>query len=591
MAKIALLSNVNTDPIARLIEQEAEVFKPQGYGGELGMLLNPSSPLYAFQPSIVFLIEDLEEILAGGDAHAEVAVVGGGANPSAERKRLLQLKAAVNDWFTQFERALRADIVYYLSDAFMHTPLAAVSADPFIVSRTETIWNKRLVQCMASHKNVRVFPYRRVLERIGSEGALSRTMWYLGKIPHSMKAQQALAAEILHRVQVETRIPKKVLVLDLDNTLWGGLAGERDHTEILLSDDHKGLAYKNLQRVILQLKDQGVLLCIVSKNNEADALDVIRNHPHMVLGEKDFAAMKINWTAKHENIKALAAELSLGLDSFVFFDDSAQERTLVKEMLPDVTVPAFPEKPDALPDVMTKIYRAYFEKSVITEEDKNKTEQYAAEHARSDLQAQSSDFDGYLKNLDIRLIPQKPEKHVDRITQLFGKTNQFNLTTRRLTRAQIELLLEDEFSHIFCYTVKDRFGDMGLVAIAVLQMPGGITYPDSWKAAAIDRAAIGDVVKKSELPVITDLIMSCRVMGRRVEYAVVEDVERFVRDRGFDTLRAVYLPTAKNKPVATLYQDLGYTLETPFSGGGIFKFALDGNTTRNYVLKMEKQPF
>ena len=607
MARIALLSNVNTDPIVRLLQKDAShaVFSPQGYGGELGLLLNTASALHAFRPDIVFLVEDLEELLHSAGPMADPAVIKGASAPSAEHARLMKLKAAVNDWFTRFESSLKQETVYYLSDGFMHTPLDAVSADPFIVSRTETVWNKRLVQCIATHKNVRVFPYRRLIVRIGAENAFSRSMWYLGKIPHSIKAQMSIADEVLHAADVETRTAKKVLALDLDNTLWGGLAGERDHTEIALSDEHTGLAYKNCQRILRQMKEQGVLLVIVSKNNEADALDVIRNHPHMILRENDFAAMRINWQPKHENLISLAEELNLGLDSFVFFDDSAQERALVSDTLPEVTVPEFPEKISDLPDAMKRIYRACFEKSVLTEEDRDKTAQYAQEHARKDLQSRSTDFDSYLRNLKIRMTRLHPANHVDRITQLFGKTNQFNLTTRRLNRQQIELLLTDEWTRIFCYNITDCFGDLGLVAIAVLKMPGGVHFPDSWKSAAVDRMATDVAVKDSDLPVITDLIMSCRVMGRLVERAVIEDVEYFAYRAGYDALRAVYLPTAKNAPVKTLYPDLGYTLETRFSGAsaapvanrpgavpesaaGIYRIDLKDKPKREYVLTFDR---
>lgn len=314
----------------------------------------------------------------------------------------------------------------------------------------------------------------------------------MGKVLLGMETQSLLAEKIVRQAELEERTPKKVLVLDLDNTLWGGLAGETDHTQVLLSEDHSGLAYKNLQRVIKLMQEQGVLLAIASKNNEEDAMEILEHHPHMLLGPEDFAARRINWDPKPDNIRKMAEELNLGTDSFVFFDDSKAEREMVRQMLPEVTVPDFPARPEELAPCMAKIYEEYFARAVITKEDREKTAQYRANAGRNAMAEQAVSFEDYVKKLEICLIPVDPKEHLDRLTQLLNKTNQFNLTTRRYTREQMQQIVEDAGKRVFLYQVTDAFGDNGIVAAAIVDTAG-------------------------ELPEITDLVMSCRVMGRNIE--------------------------------------------------------------------------
>ncbi len=543
-ARIALLSNVNMNFVIRLLEKQTSIYRPEGYGNELGFLMDPDSAYHAFAPEITFLILDVLEL-----TEHEL-------EPEAAAGRM-------DEWFALFRKAVRETEIYYLSDAWLWgTELEA--AEPSRKAALERLWNCRLEELCRSLCNVRIFPYRAVVEELGEENAFSLKTWYLGKIPHSSQAQKRLAERILSRVRVERRTAKKVLLLDLDNTLWGGLAGENDHTPILLSEDHAGLAYKNLQRVLLQLRKSGVLLGIVSKNNEADALELIEKHPHMALREADFAARRINWRPKHENIREIAEELNLGLDSFVFWDDSPSERQLVKELLPQVTVPDFPDRPEELAPAAAAIYREYFEKPVITAEDRDKTAQYAALAGRKKLEEAAGSFEDYLEQLELEAVQADPWKNKERLLQLLNKTNQFNLLTRRYTHSRLGELLEDKARRIYLYQVLDRFGDNGIVAAAVVDCEG-------------------------EVPVLEDFVMSCRVMGKHIEHAIVEDIEADMRAAGYQTLRARYLPTSKNMPVAELYQSLGYQKTASWGGDGAeFEICLAQTPKRMYCVKMRK---
>ena len=515
--RIAVLSNVNMNYMIRLLKKEYEVYDSEGYGNELGTLMNPASSYHSFDPQITFLVMDLMEVLE----HE--------LDPEAGA-------ACIDRWFGMLEGSLDSRRLYYISDAYLWGPELTVIWDPDRKRVLESLWQERLNALCQKHANVFILPYRHMVEELGEENTFSLKMWYLGKILHTNEAQKRLGSLIAGKAALQGRTAKKVLALDLDNTLWGGLAGEAEHTPIALSDDHGGLAYKNLQRVILQMQRQGVLLVIVSKNNEADALEILNKHPHCVLRPQCYAAYRINWSPKHENILALAKELNLGIDSFVFWDDNPTERELVKTMLPEVTVPDFPEKAEELAPAMAEIYHTYFEKASLTKEDLEKTESYAANAQRNRLQEQSADFGTYLKQLQIEIVREDPAANVERLTQLVNKTNQFNLTTVRYDQVKMQEILQNDSKRVFLYRVKDRFGDNGIVAAAIVDLTEG------------------------SLPVMEELVMSCRVMGKNIEYAIVEDIENQLLEAGYTRLAGQYLPTAKNKPVEMLYENLGYEI-------------------------------
>ncbi len=540
--RIALLSNVNMNFVIRMLQKDIEVYEVEGYGNELGILMNPVSSYHTFAPQITFIIEDLMELLE----HDLEPV-------SAKNK--------VEHWFAQLEGALKEECIYYISDAYLWGVELSVLFDKGRKLMLEQLWQERLEILCEMHANVRIFPYRSLIEKLGEEKSFSLKMWYMGRILHGSEAQNSLCQCILSKVRMEREVPKKVLLLDLDNTLWGGLAGETDHNPIVLSQEHGGLAYKNLQRVILQMQKQGVLLGIVSKNNEEDVCHILAKHPHMVLRPECFTIQKVNWKPKHENIQEIATELNLGLDSFVFFDDNATERQLVKEMLPQVVVPDFPEKVEELANAMAAIYQEYFAKPFLTEEDLEKTKQYADNARRSELQKTTGSFADYLKQLAITMERVDGAANVERLTQLVNKTNQFNLTTKRYSQAEMQQVLLEKQKKVYLYNVKDCFGDNGIVAAVIVDLT-------------------------EEAPRIEEFVMSCRVMGKNIEDAIIEDVEKDLQDAGYDRLKGIYLPTAKNKPVAQLYDRLGYRRIAEQKEGEVeYLITFDSTPKREHFVK------
>ena len=542
IGRLAVLSNVNMNMVIRMLQKQAQVYEAEGYGNELGTLLNPQSSYHAYHAEITFLIVDLAELLE----HDLDPV-------TAERN--------IGNWFRTLEGCLPHDGVFYVSDAYLWAVELSVLADTGRKSQLEGIWERELRNLQQKHANVRSFPYRALTEHFGEEKAFSPKMWYMGRCSGDGDAVRRWRSRSSTGPDWNTARRKKVLVLDLDNTLWGGLAGEAEHTPVLLSEDHSGLAYKNLQRVLKIMQSQGVLLTIASKNNEADAMEILEHHPHMVLRPEDFAAQRINWEPKPDNIRKIAEELNLGTDSFVFFDDSEAEREMVRQMLPEVEVPEFPARAEDLAPAMVKIYETYFAAAVITGEDREKTAQYRANAGRKQMEDRAGSFEEYVKKLEICLLPVDPKEHLDRLTQLLNKTNQFNLTTRRYTGEQMRQITENTNKRVFLYQVTDVFGDNGIVAAAIVDTAG-------------------------ELPEITDFVMSCRVMGRNIENAVIDRIEQQMREEGYTVLRGRYVPTAKNKPVETLYERLGYrkTDSTP-EGGTCYEIVLAERPERVYWLK------
>ncbi len=514
--KIAVLSNINFNFIVRMLKSNYEIYDAEGYGNELGLLLDRNSSYHAFAPDITFLIMDLMEILDH--------------DVSLDTER-------IDRWFDMVEGALTGNGIYLIGDAYLWGPELEVVHDKDRKRKLETMWQERLNTLCEKYTNVQIFPYGHLIEKMGEENAFSLKIWYMGKILHTNEAQKRICNAIIAGVELQYHVPKKVLLLDLDNTLWGGFAGETDHTPLILSDDQAGLAYKNLQQVILQMQKQGVLLCTVSKNNKEDAMEIIEKHPHMVLRSDSFAIHKINWEPKHINVMEIAKELNLGMDSFVFWDDNPTEQELIKQMLPEVVVPDFPEKPEQLASAMVKIYKKYFQRATVTAEDLDKTNQYVAQTMRNNMERKAIDFETYLEQLQIEIIPEDPQKNIGRFTQLVNKTNQFNLTTVRYTHVELQHVLENPSKKVYLYRIKDCFGDNGIVVAVIVGMEFGT------------------------LPIIEEFVMSCRVMGKHIEYQIIELIEKDLANNGIHGLCGIYIPTNRNMPVENLYERAGFTLE------------------------------
>jgi FkbH-like protein len=319
-------------------------------------------------------------------------------------------------------------------------------------------------------------------------------------------------------------------VVDLDNTLWGGVVGDDGWEALRLGGhDSVGEAFVEFQKALLQLTSRGVLLAIVSKNDEAVALEAMDRHDAMVLRPADFVGWRINWDDKAANIASLVAELNLGLQSVVFIDDNPHERERVRLALPEVLVPDWPEEPTAYPRALRAL--GCFDQPAVTAEDSNRTALYASERQRENLLASIGSLDEWIRDLGVvvraeRLVPA----NVTRASQLLHKTNQMNLTTRRLTEAELLAWTNVEGHDTWCVTVSDRLGDAGLTGIV---------------SVAVD----GDTAS------LVDFVLSCRVMGRRVEPALLHLATVMAAALGARRLVAQVLPTPKNGPCRVFFDE------------------------------------
>lgn len=338
------------------------------------------------------------------------------------------------------------------------------------------------------------------------------------------------------RVECELALNrKKCLVLDLDNTLWGGVLGEDGIDGIKLGGDYPGKVFSYWQRSLLELAHNGVILTVCSKNNEADVLEAWEKNPAMVLKREHFSAMRINWRDKATNLRELADELNISLDSMVFLDDNPAERELVKQLLPEVEVPDFPVKPYELMPFYKELVEKYFRIYSITSEDRSKAEQYRANAQRNAEQARFVDLESYLYSLDMQLdIMPADEHNMPRIAQMTQKTNQFNLTTRRYAEAELQQHLDAGW-RIYCMSMSDRFGDNGITGTIFVEPVNDTTVN------------------------IDTLLLSCRILGKGIEEAFVKTVFNLLRLDGYRKITADYIPTAKNGQTADFYDRMGMT--------------------------------
>lgn len=369
---------------------------------------------------------------------------------------------------------------------------------------------------------------------LGRDAFFDDRTWFLAKMAVRTDALPAVAARILDLITALSGKVKKCVICDLDNTLWGGVIGDDGMNGIRLGELGDGPAFTALQRWLLELRRRGILLCICSKNNEDTAKEPFQKHPEMVLRMEDIVVFTANWENKADNIRAIQKTLNIGFDSLVFLDDNPFERNLVREMLPEVTVPELPEDPAEVPHYLETL--RLFEAVGYSEEDAARTAQYQAEASRVQAQASFGNYEDYLKSLDMHgEIKPFDAFHAPRIAQLTQRSNQFNLRTQRYSEADILAFSQDD-SYITRYmTQSDKFSDNGLISVVILKKVSADTlFIDTW-------------------------LMSCRVLKRGVEECLFDNIVKLAVENGFTAITAEYLPTAKNKMVADFYDRLGMT--------------------------------
>jgi FkbH-like protein len=390
--------------------------------------------------------------------------------------------------------------------------------------------NLRLAENLEKVPTIHVLNTHKWIERAGMS-AFNPKLWYLGKIPFGNEVFKEAVQDIKAALRGMLGYARKLIVIDLDDTIWGGIVGEVGWENLLLGGHHHiGEAYVDFQHALKSMKNRGILLALVSKNEEQTALEAIKKHPEMVLALEDFAGWRINWQDKVQNILELMTELNLGPQSAVFIDDNPAERARVKESLPEILVPDWPEDPLFYPAALLSL--RCFEMPSLSREDMSRTAMYLSENQRQDLKKSVRSLEEWLRHLGIRVqVEELHPANLQRAAQLLNKTNQMNLSTRRMSEAELMAWVEQKHRKLWTLRVSDRFGDAGLTGIVSLEIQ--------------DRKAQ-----------IVDFILSCRVLGRKIEETMLSTAIHYAHALEAEEVYARYIPTSKNKPCLDFFKSV-----------------------------------
>ena len=398
-------------------------------------------------------------------------------------------------------------------------------------------YNSKLFEMSEIYPNLKIIDFSRFCSHYSSSNLIDWKFYCISQMQINPKLAGDFNIWIQKEIAAIEGKRKKCLVLDLDNTLWGGILGEDGIEGIKIGNTYPGNAFLDFQKNLLELSKSGIILTVCSKNNEHDVFEAWDKNPFLQIRKESLAAWQINWDNKADNIVKIAQELNIGLDSMVFVDDNPAERELVKQMLPMVETPEFPTQPYMLYDFFGKICADYFQIYKITGEDKEKLKQYKANTERASFQKTFTSFNDYLKSLEITLsITELNSMNLPRIAQMTQKTNQFNLTTRRYTEEDITNFAR-QGAKIFCVGVSDKFGDSGITGTCI---------------ATIDN--------KRKTAVIDSFLLSCRILGKNIEHEFLKYVLNQLKNQDCQRVEASYVPSSKNKQTCDFYDKNGFQL-------------------------------
>jgi FkbH-like protein len=483
-----------------------------------------SEALVRFKPDLVYVLTHSVNILHAPQVGADEAGLQQGLD--AQMDQLRQIWSAI-------EAKLGCQVIQNNFDPFPSASLGNLDAiAPGGRQRMVNELNVALVREANQKSNLTLLDVHGLASRLGWTQWFDRKRWFAYKIWTSPEASIELAKAFCAQVLALSGQAKKCLVLDLDNTLWGGVIGDDGVHGISLGQESAvGEAHIAFQQYCLDLKRRGIVLAVSSKNDEANALQGLE-HPDSVLKREDFAVFFANWNPKHENIRAIAKALNLGLDSLVFADDNPVERDLVRSQLPMVAVPELGDDVTRFIEVLES--NRYFESVGLSAEDAKRATLYTENAQRAQAETGFASYGDFLQSLDMKAeISPMSDRYLERIVQLVNKTNQFNVTTKRYTVAQMLGIHADPDSLCLYGRLVDKFGDNGLISVVIGQ-------------------------RQAEVFDIALWVMSCRVLKREMELAMLDELVAHARRMGASALQGSYIPSPKNAMVESLFRDLGF---------------------------------
>lgn len=541
--RIGVVSNANMDLLEYpLIATAARygielTFYSASLGQGFQQGLDPTSCINIARPEVVLIAFDYRAFFQSTDS----ALPGSGNSAEQISDQILQLAEA-------FRRHSGATI---MMATLAHPPGATFGnfdrRQEGSLRHTLLEINARLVAGISPGDVI--IDVESLVANVGSATWFDARQWNHGKFPFSLCCLPMFSDHVARLLASFSGKMKKCLVLDFDNTLWGGVIGDDGIEGVVLGNGSPlGEAFLDFQRFILSLRDRGIILAGCSKNDDSVARGMFRSHPESLLKEKHFAAFLANWDDKPANLRRIAQELNIGLDALVFFDDNPFEREMVRKCLPEVVVIEVPSDPSNYRNALAQ--SGWFESIAFSEDDRKRNEQYQSNRLRAQL-ASTTDVETYLRSLGMKLHAEAFNTlNRQRVTQLINKTNQFNVTTRRYTEHQVQAFEERRSGYCEAFRLTDNFGDNGIIGVMICE------ESERWRW------------------IIDTWLMSCRVLNRRVEQAMLHRLINCASQQGIRFLDGVYIPSGRNEMVATLYERLGFSAATSAQPDGRTQWTL-----------------
>ncbi len=530
--KIAFLRNITIDPMVPYLKflcyqenSRAGIYMGD-YNNVMQDVMDPRSVLYRHSPDVIVIclkMEMLAEKLVTCFSNMSLAEIN---------KESGRVVGFVDKVLSEIRKNSKAVILLHNFEIPVYPSFGVLDyQDRFKQVNTFRKINSDLLDVIDKYDSTYILDVNLLQSTLGYLNFIDSRYWHIGKAPYTREACKVIVKEYIKFIRALKGKNKKCLVLDCDNTLWGGIIGEDGINKIEIGRIYPGSAYQEFQKAILNLYNRGIMLAMCSKNNESDVLEVLEEHPDMILRKEHFVSMKINWDNKVVSLKEMAHELNIGLDSLVLVDDSDFEINLVKKMLPEVRTIKLPKDPSLYTDLLNS--SGLFDTLAFSEEDRRRNEMYRAEMRRRETKTkfQTTNLEDYYKYLEMEIsINSADEFSIPRIAQLTQRTNQFNLTTKRYSESEIKELSESKDADICYLHLKDRFGDSGIVGVAILKYSG--------KEAHIDT-----------------FLLSCRVIGRGIEDVLLKACINAAIKRGCEKIIGFYAPTKKSSQVEGFYRN------------------------------------
>lgn len=526
--KVALLSNITVDLVIGKLRRKYDFYQPEGFDTWVQEVINPSAGMYNDNfDAIVVLLDGTE--------------ARGWRNPKEGFERISLYKQSINALASNI-----TSIPVFVSTIEIRESRIKSLSERKIKYELENEWYQFVQNLVETKNNIYLLDIADTITEIGCKQFYSNKMWYMSSMPYSRDGLNAVANEIDRALNSAFRPRKKIIALDLDNTLWGGVIGEDGLEGIELSDHKEGQRYFDFQRQLLEMKNRGIVLAVNSKNNEEDAETAIQKHPSMLLRDDDFVSKKINWENKATNLKIMERELNLTESGFIFIDDNPVERETVKGECQEMLVPDFPEDTTDLIGFAEDIWFDYCRPLRVLGEDLKKTQMYQSEAKRKQEMSECLNLDDYIAKLEMVVdIHKMKDSERERVVQLINKTNQFNVTTKRYTKAEVEEIERDANNKIYVVCSTDKYGDNGLISVVILR-------------------------ENSTEVMIDSFLMSCRVMGRKLEDVIINELaSRYNKKK----MIGKYMPTAKNTPVRDIYDRLGFKMMSDVDGVKMYELS------------------